>query len=48
MTKGELIRFLEPFVDEIEIKIREEEFSPTYSCDFSTGVGCVKLIPYCK
>ena len=44
MTKGELIRFLEPFMDEIEIKVKGEGFQPTYVFNRDTGVGEVVLI----
>ena len=44
MTKQELIRFLEPFMDEIEIKVKGGGFSPVYTFNRDTGVGEVALI----
>jgi len=44
MTKGELIRFLEPFMDEIEIKVKGEGFKPTYYFNRDTSIGEVALI----
>ncbi|KKL65509.1 hypothetical protein LCGC14_2154250 [marine sediment metagenome] len=45
MTKEELVKFLELFTDDIEIKIKGGGFQPVYTCDRKTGVGRVDLIP---
>ena len=44
MTKKDLIKFLELFVDEIEIKVKGEGFRPIYTFNRDTGVGEVALI----
>ncbi len=44
VTKGELIKFLEPFMDEIEIKVKGEGFKLVYTFNRDTGVGELALI----
>ena len=44
MTKEVLLRFLEPFMDEIEIKVKGEGFRPIYTFNRDTGIGEVALI----
>jgi len=44
MTKAELLRLLDPYMDEIEIKIDYKEFSVLYICNHNTGNGELKLV----
>ncbi|KKM94611.1 hypothetical protein LCGC14_1196540 [marine sediment metagenome] len=46
MTKGELMKFLEPFTDEIEIKAEGGGgFWPFYTINRDTNIGELVLIP---
>ncbi|KKM61422.1 hypothetical protein LCGC14_1531820 [marine sediment metagenome] len=45
MTKKELVKFLELFTDEIEIKVKGEGFKLIYTFNHDTLVGGLALIP---